>query len=140
MLDVVDILATERVSYAVVGALAASVHGAVRASMDADLLLFVGVQAAAGLSDRIQQAGFRTELRHGDLEDPIPALLRVHDQHDNRVDLLLGLRGMEHSALERVIHVPFQGASRAFIGRDLVRRFTTQFGRGASESLQKLLC
>ncbi len=36
LLDVVDLLAREQVGYAVVGAMAASVHGVLRASMDAD--------------------------------------------------------------------------------------------------------
>jgi hypothetical protein len=40
LLDVVEIVAHDNIPYAVIGALAASVHGAVRASMDADLLLF----------------------------------------------------------------------------------------------------
>jgi hypothetical protein len=117
-LDVVEILARENIPYAVIGALAASVHGAVRASMDADLLLFAGVQAADGLHDAFQDAGFLTQLTRGDLEDPIPGLLRLHDSHGNRVDLLLGLRGMDPAAVSRVIEVPFQGASLAFIGRE----------------------
>jgi len=37
MLDVIDLPVHHTVDYAVIGALAASVHGAVRASMDADL-------------------------------------------------------------------------------------------------------
>jgi hypothetical protein len=41
LLDVVELLAREKIEYAVIGALAASVHGAVRASMDADVVLSV---------------------------------------------------------------------------------------------------
>jgi hypothetical protein len=39
LLDAVDLMATQRIDYAVVGAMAASVHGAVRASLDADAVL-----------------------------------------------------------------------------------------------------
>lgn len=38
LVDIVDSLVSRKVEYAVIGALAASVHGAVRASMDADEL------------------------------------------------------------------------------------------------------
>ena len=47
LLDVIDLLADQSIEYAVVGALAASIHGAVRASMDADVVLSVGVPQAA---------------------------------------------------------------------------------------------
>jgi len=118
LMDVVELLAHRRISYAVIGALAASVHGAVRASMDADLLVFAGVETATGLHDAFRDAGFATQLTRGDFGDPIPGLLRLRDSHDNRVDLLLGLRGMDPAAVSRVINVPFQGASLAFIGRE----------------------
>lgn len=39
LLDVVDLLTATKINYAVIGALAASVHGAVRASMDSDVVL-----------------------------------------------------------------------------------------------------
>ena len=44
LLDVIDLLCTEGIEYAVVGALAASIHGAVRASMDADVVLSLRVR------------------------------------------------------------------------------------------------
>jgi hypothetical protein len=37
LLDAIDVLGAQKIEYAVVGALAASVHGVVRASMDADV-------------------------------------------------------------------------------------------------------
>ena len=37
LLDAIEVLAREQVGYAVVGAMAASVNGVLRASMDADL-------------------------------------------------------------------------------------------------------
>ncbi len=118
LLDVVDLLTAEKVGYAVIGALAASVHGAVRASMDADAVLSIGMREARDLERAFESAGFRTALTRGDLEDPIPGLLRLYDSHDNRVDLLVGLRGMETNAFSRVIEVPFQGKTLKFIGRE----------------------
>jgi len=118
LLDVVDSLVAQKVEYAVIGALAASVHGVVRASMDADVLLSVGAQQARNLEYVFKGAGFRTEAIRGDFDDPIPGLLKVSDSHGNRVDLLLGLRGVEPQAFSRTIEVPFQGNSLKFVGRE----------------------
>jgi hypothetical protein len=118
LLDVVDLLTGEKVDYAVIGALAASVHGAVRASMDADVVLSGGMRVAKALERVFKAAGFSAELTSGDLDDPIPGLLRLRDLHDNRVDLLVGLRGMESHAFLRAVKVPFQGKVLKFIGRE----------------------
>jgi hypothetical protein len=92
LLDVVDLLTAQKTDYAVIGALAASIHGAVRASMDADVVLSVGLREADALEHLFKASGFRTEMTRGDFEDPIPGLLKVSDSHGNRVDLLIGLR------------------------------------------------
>jgi hypothetical protein len=118
LLDVVDLLIARKVEYAVIGALAASIHGAVRASMDADVVLSVGMEEAENLERIFKAAGFLTELTRGDFADPIPGLLKVTDSCANRVDLLLGLRGIEPQAFSRVIEVPFQGNTLKFIGRE----------------------
>jgi hypothetical protein len=118
LLDVVNLLREQKAQYAVIGALAASVHGAVRASMDADVVLSLGIQEAKSLERVFSAAGFIAELTIGDAEDPIPALLRLRDLHDNRVDLLIGLRGMEPKAFSRLLEVPFQGEVLRFIGRE----------------------
>jgi hypothetical protein len=118
LLDVIDSLAGQNIEYAVVGALAASIHGAVRASMDADVVLSMGLTQADGLGQMLKAAGFRTELVRGDLDDPIPALLKVDDLYGNRVDLLIGLKGLDPQAYSRAIAVPFQGMKLKFIGRE----------------------
>jgi predicted nucleotidyltransferase len=118
LLDVTDLLANHNVEYAVIGALAAAVHGAVRASMDADVILSVGVSEAKNLESTLTAAGFHAELTCGDLEDPIPALLKVTDPYGNRVDLLVGLKGLDPQAFSRAIAVPFQEKTLKFIGRE----------------------
>jgi predicted nucleotidyltransferase len=118
LLDVMGVLMNQKVAYAVIGALAASIHGVVRASMDADVLLSVSTQEAKDLEGALSSAGFQTELTRGDLDDPIPGLLKVSDEHGNRVDILLGLKGMEPAAFSRVLDVPFEGTSLKFIGRE----------------------
>ena len=118
LLDAVELLTGQEIEYAVIGALAASIHGAVRASMDADVVLSIGMREAEDLERAFNTAGFRTLLTRGDPEDPIPGLLRLNDLYDNRVDLLIGLRGLERQAFSRGIDVPFQGMTLKFIGRE----------------------
>jgi predicted nucleotidyltransferase len=109
LLDVIDVLAREQVGYAVIGAMAASVHGVLRASMDADAVISITTQQLGPLQQRFSDLGFETELRRGDLGDPIAAVLALSDEFSNRVDLLVGLRGLENEAFQRAIDVAFQG-------------------------------
>jgi hypothetical protein len=118
LLDVSAVLTENDVEYAVIGAMAAAVYGAIRATTDADALLSVSVARLGQLEKVFKKAGFATELRRGDADDPIPALLSVSDRHDNRVDLLAGLRGLDRLALSRSITVPFLGSSLRVIGRE----------------------
>ncbi len=118
LLDVAAVLAKEEVEYAVVGAVAASVHGSIRATTDADVLVSVSPTKLARLQKAFKKARFDTDLRHGDADDPIRALLAVVDKHGNRVDLLAGLRGLDSEAFSRSISVPFLGSSIRVIGRE----------------------
>jgi hypothetical protein len=118
LLDVVEMLEAEDIAYGVVGAMAASIHAAIRATTDADALLSVSVQRLRRLEKAFGEAGLTTELRRGDAADPIPALLTVGDGHQNRVDLLAGLRGLDPDAFGRCIVVAFAGRKIRVIGRE----------------------
>jgi predicted nucleotidyltransferase len=118
LVDVASLLTDLDIEYAVIGAMAASVHGAIRATTDADALVSVGAAKLRQLEREIRKAGFVTALQHGDADDPIPALLAVTDKHANRVDLLAGIRGLEALAFSRAITVPFLGSSLRVIGRE----------------------
>lgn len=118
LLDAVDLLGKKKIDYAVVGALAASIHGTVRASMDADLVLSLAMPEATNLEREFRAAGFRAEMSRGDFADPVPGVLALSDRYGNRVDLLIGLRGLEAQAFLRAIDVPFQGSTLKFIGRE----------------------
>jgi uncharacterized nucleotidyltransferase DUF6036 len=117
-LDVAQILLAHNVSYAVVGALAAAVHGDVRGTTDADAVLSIALQQLASLRIAFEAAGFPTEIRLGDDEDPISAMLILRDGHENTVELLVGLRGLDPDAFSRTITVPFQGEKLRMIGRE----------------------
>lgn len=54
--------------------------------------------------------------RRGDIDDPIAAVLALTDGFGNRVDLLVGLRGLENAAFQRAIEVPFQGTLLRVVG------------------------
>lgn len=118
LLDVVDVLAREGVDYAVIGALAAAVYGTIRASADADALVSLTVGRLSNLAQVFRKKGFSAELRRGDPEDPIPAMLVIGDKHQNRVDLLGGLRGLDPQMLSRTVEVPFGGAMLRVVGRE----------------------
>jgi hypothetical protein len=118
LLDAVDVLRREGVRYAVIGAMAASVHGAVRASMDADAVVSLPAHRLGEIEHAFRSAGFETELRQGDTDDPIGAVLALSDSHGNRVDLLAGLRGMEPGAYTRMLEIPFHNEQLQVIGRE----------------------
>lgn len=118
LLDAAQVLIAQNIPYAVVGALAAAVHGEVRGTTDADALLSVALQQLGNLGMAFERAGFQAELRLGGNEDPIPAMLILRDVHKNTVELLAGLRGLDPDAFTRTITVPFQGDTLCMIGRE----------------------
>jgi hypothetical protein len=118
LLDVVDVLAARSIDYAVIGALAASLHGAGRASLDADLVVSASVVEGTRINQAMKLAGLTTELRRGDLEDAIPGLVRVSDAFGNQVDVLLGIRGLDPKAFSRTVEVPLEGTLLRFVGRE----------------------
>lgn len=115
MLAIIDHLNSHVVEYAVIGAFAGAVHGSVRASQDADALIKLSVRDMKTLAAQLTQAGYEVELRTGDSDDPIPALMQISDQHGNRVDLLGGLRGLDSDAWSRTISIDFLGQTLRII-------------------------
>lgn len=118
LLDVVDVLAARSIDYAVIGALAASLHGAGRASLDADLVVSASIVEGTRIDEALKRAGLTTELRRGDPEDAIPGLVRVSDSFGNQVDVLLGIRGLDPKAFSRTVEVALEGTQLRFVGRE----------------------
>ncbi len=118
LLDVIQVLKREGVEYAVIGALAAAVYGTIRGSADADALVPLTASRLSGLSRVFVKAGFSADLRRGDADDPIPAMLLVGDAHQNRVDLLGGLRGLDPQVLSRAVDIPFGGETIRVVSRE----------------------
>ena len=118
MADVADVVTGRGLRYAVIGAMAAAVHGVVRASLDADALVALQMREAESLRKALADAGYRAVLRVCDLDDPIPGLIEVTDPHGNRVDLLVGLRGMDPDLLGRTTQVSLAGSPLEIVGRE----------------------
>lgn len=117
LLDVVDVLDELSIPYAVVGAMAASVHGVVRASIDADALLLVPAsKSLKNLESRLAALGLRVRHSRGSADDPIAGVLSSTDRHKNRVDLLIGLRHFPKEASKRRMTVPFMGSRLQVVG------------------------
>ena len=118
MVDVAEVLSARGIPYAVIGAMAAAVHGVVLASLDADALVGTQLAVARELQREFSGKGYVADLRIGDADDPIPALLEVTDPFANRVDLLIGLRGLDAGAMDRAVVVNLSGFPLKVIGRE----------------------
>jgi len=118
LLDVAALLGEKGIDYAAIGALAASVYGTVRATVDADAIVSVPRAKLGDLEKSLRKSGFKADLRRGDPEDPIPALLAISDRHGNRVDLIAGLRGLDPEAFGRAITLTLSGSPLRIIGRE----------------------
>lgn len=118
LLDIIDILCARRVSYAIIGAAAASFYGVVRTSMDADALIALppGQANVQALSDALRKAGLKSAYRWGDADDPIGAVVNVEDRFGNRVDLLMRIRGMTEAVFSRTVEAEFMNVSIRMIG------------------------
>ena len=102
LLDVVDVLAARSIDYAVIGALAASLHGAGRASLDADLVVSASVMEGTRIDEALKRAGLTTELRRGDLvgaEREGLLALEMEREQENRTWGLYTLAGLAQVAL-----------------------------------------
>lgn len=117
-LDAVEILQRESMDYAVIGAFALAVHGTVRGTLDVDAVVHASARQLAHLKTTFDGAGFHTELRKGDNDDPIAAMLLLRDDHGNQIDLLGGLRGLDPDVFSRALEVPFMGVSLRIVGRE----------------------
>lgn len=118
LLDVLDVLNKFRIPYAIIGAFAASFYGTVRASMDADAIISLKQSQTdvKVLIVKFQEIGFKATYRKGDLNDPIGALINVEDHFNNRVDLLMNVRGVTEIIFSRTVKTEFMGAPIQVIG------------------------
>ena len=112
LLDVIQVLNERQIPYAIVGAFAASFYGMVRASLDADAIISIyASEDALALCAGLLAQGLVVEHRWGDQDDPIAAVINIQDQFHNRVDLLIGIRGMKPEIFSRTVDAKFMEAT-----------------------------
>jgi len=123
LLDVVDVLNELCIPYALARALAASYYGIPRSTSDADSVVWLKDtgKTERDLTNRLLAGGYRAQLRRGDIDDPILGSIQVEDQHENQVDLLLGVRGMDPDAAGRCVSATLLDSSiRIIAAEDLI--------------------
>lgn len=123
LLDVIDLLTPLAIPYAVVGGHAVSFYGVPRFTKDADATVWLAGTGRTGgdLKAQLTTANYDVKLSLGDIEDPIAGVVVVRDQHENQVDLLLGVRGMDADAAQRCLTTTLLGESVRMIGvEDLI--------------------
>ncbi len=118
MAVVAESLTRRGVQYAVIGAMAAAVRGVVRASLDAGAIVSLQVREAQALRQSLLEEGYEGALRTGDVDDRIPGMLEIQGPFRKRVDLLLGLRGMDPELLNRSRQVRLGQANPAIVSRE----------------------
>jgi hypothetical protein len=120
LLAVIELLDRLSVPSAIVGAFAVSFHGVIRATKDGDLSVWLENTALRprDLLERLTVEGFRADLRLGDGDDPIAAVIVVRDEFGNIADLLFGVRGMSPSALSRSVQANLLGIPVRIIGAE----------------------
>jgi hypothetical protein len=118
LLDVVEILRSEKVDYAIIGAFALTILGVVRATTDVDALLFTTPGRLAKLEKPFKRAGFGTELRTAAADDPVSGMLILSDDFNNHVELLGGLRNMDPETFSRTLKVEFRDQILHIVGRE----------------------
>lgn len=79
----------QQIPHAVIGALALSAHGVVRASDDIDVLVTdLRCLEAATWSDI--GPGITVDIRRGDADDPLAGLVRLTPSHGTPIDVVIG--------------------------------------------------
>lgn len=115
--------------------IAASFHGVVRSSLDADAVISAtGTDQLELLISSLERSQLQVDHRKGDLDDPIDAVVAVTDEHLNRVDLLTGIRGLSQDFANRTIPVSVFGESLRIIG--LEDFIAMKLFAGASRDIQ----
>jgi hypothetical protein len=112
LLDVIEFLNKRNIAYAIIGAFAASFYGVIRASLDADAVISILTpQDTADFCLNLKSLGLNAVYRKGDGEDPIAGVINIEDHFLNRVDLLMGIRGMKQETFFRCQEAQFMGVS-----------------------------
>lgn len=110
--DVQRLLARHSVRHAVIGGWAAIAWGTIRTTNDIDLLAEIPRGIRKNLTDGFSGLGYSADWRRGDIDDPVPELLRLTPRNPHQrlaVDILIASRAFEKAALERAVNIELDG-------------------------------
>jgi hypothetical protein len=101
-----------RIPYALIGGLAVIARGVVRATRDVDLLIDAPLGDGRSLAISLNHHGLPGAFQKGDLDDPIPGLIRLDVPVSSgavRCDLLFPARTWEAEAVRNAAPVDVEG-------------------------------
>lgn len=85
-------------SYTLIGAFAVSIRARPRATKDIDFLVIADKPDYfyQELTSQIEVMGYQSEIKKGDINDPLPMVIRVYDKEENPIaDFIISYRNWE---------------------------------------------
>jgi hypothetical protein len=99
--DVRGLLEEAGIRYAIVGAAAMAYRGVSRATLDVDLLTMDARILAVPLWEPLSSADTDVDVRVGDADDPLRAVVRLERPGDREVDVILGKAEWQRDIVDR---------------------------------------
>jgi hypothetical protein len=105
LVDQVSALLTRAgVAHALIGAAALAAAGVARSTFDIDLLTIDTRVTEPGLWAELERHGAEIEIRRGDADDPLAAVVRISRSDDRPIDVIVGRHDWQRRAVERALH------------------------------------
>ena len=112
LVDTVDYLESENVTYALIGGLAVSMRGQPRLTVDVDMVIRADVPRTLALVRGLESTSFKPMFDGvADVVQRAFILPLRHRVTNVKVDLALGLSGFEQQTLDRAERLPLAGTS-----------------------------
>ena len=115
---VVQLLTELEIDHALIGAAALAARGVARSTFDIDLLTTDRRVLAPGVWQPLRGGGVIIDARPGDVDDPLAGVVRIEQQGERPVDIVVGKHRWQARAVERAERWP--GAVPVVTSRDLV--------------------
>lgn len=109
--QVVSVLETAGIPYALIGASALTVHGINRSTLDLDLLAVDASCLTEALWTHPDTQSIEVEIRRGDHTDPLAGVVRFSVPGERPLDLVIGKSFWQKRMLERARPTRFLGLS-----------------------------
>lgn len=99
-----------RIGHAVIGALALSLYGVVRATDDVDVLT-TDPRCLERAIWNVRPPDVTVDVRRGDADDPLAGVVRITPARGTRVDVVVGRSRWQDDVLARAPRMPLLGAA-----------------------------